>query len=173
MEDYIFDDKKTPKYLKISDDNNISLYSYIYICQKDHIYKRKIRKTTMENLKIKHYLKIGETCSICFDEIMSKKDAYLTDCGHSFHLKCIIDYDYKNSFLKNGVFCPICRQDMGNYNNLKDSYTETTINTTAELFDFEDNIKTKLPKICYDFNNYAYNMHFHRMNYEDCKYCRL
>ena len=57
MENYIFDDKNTPEYLKISDDNKISLFSYIYIYERDDVYKRKIRKTIMENLKIKHYLK--------------------------------------------------------------------------------------------------------------------
>jgi hypothetical protein len=171
MEDYIFDDKKTPKHLKISDGNDISLYSYIYICQKDDVYKRKIRKTIMENLKIKHYLKIGETCSICLDEITSRKDAFLTDCGHSFHIKCIIDYDYKNSFNNIGVFCPMCRSDMGNYLDIRDKYKESR-NSLDILEDFEMNKHLKLPKVCYNYHHGFYNKHLYGNKYKECRYCR-
>lgn len=149
-------------------DNTISKYSYIL--DFNHEYIRKIKKNIHENLKIKHYIKIGEECPICYEAIFSRKKAFLTDCGHSFHYECIINYDYKNSFIKNGVFCPICRQDMGNYNDIKDKYKT---NGLDQLVDFEDNIKTKLPKICYNFNDYKYNLHFHRINYKTCNYCRL
>ena len=155
MEDYWFDDDKTPKNMKISDDNKISKYSYINIYEKDDVYRRKIRKTIMENLQIKHYIKIGETCSICLDEIWRRKEAYLTDCGHSFHLKCILQYDFSNSFEKYGVFCPLCRKDMGNYLERRD--------------DFE----YKLPKICYNIRERCFNNHFYLMRYKDCSYCRL
>ena len=138
MENYFIDDYNTPQHLKISDDNQISLYSYVNIYQKDDFYRKKIRKTIMENLKIKHYLKIGETCSICLDEILRRKDAFLTDCGHSFHIGCIINYDYKNSFVKLGVFCPLCRSDMGNYLDFRDRYKYSR-NCLDILEDFENN----------------------------------
>ena len=172
MENYFIDDYNTPQHLKISDDNKISLYSYINIYQKDDIYKKKIRKTIMENLKIKHYLKIGETCSICLDEILRRKDAFLTDCGHSFHIGCIINYDYKNSFVKLGVFCPLCRSDMGNYLDFRDRYKYSR-NCLDILEDFENNKHLKLPQICYNYYESYYNHHFYGNRYKDCYYCRL
>lgn len=172
MENYLIDDDNIPEYLKISDDNMICKFSYINIYEKDNVYKRKIRKTIMENLKIKHYLKIGETCSICFDEIWRRKEAYLTDCGHSFHLKCIIDYDYMNCFKKLGVFCPLCRNDMGNYIDIRDKY-KFSRNNLDILEDFENNIKLRIPKICFDYNEGRFNTHFYGNRYKDCIYCRL
>ncbi len=155
-------------HLRISDsfqnENGISKFSYINIYGDDDIYKRKIRRSILENHKTKHYLKLGEDCSICFDGIWRRKDAFLTDCGHSFHLSCIIEYDYKNSFAKLGVFCPICRNDMGIYNDLKDRY-KSSKNYLDILEDFELNIKDKLPKIC--------SNHFHRFRYKDCYYCSI
>ena len=65
-----------------------------------------------ENLKIKHYIKIGEECSICYDDINHKDNAYLTDCGHSFHKNCINKWLMETKFDGN---CPICRQDIGIY----------------------------------------------------------
>lgn len=151
-------------------ENTISKYLYILDFNLEYI--RKVKKNIYDNLKIKHYIKIGEECPICYEAIYNRKDALLTDCGHSFHYSCIIKYDYKNSFLKNGVFCPVCRQDMGNYNDIKDIYKYKT-NALDQLDDFENNIKTKLPKICYNFNDYTYNLHFHTIKYKTCKYCQL
>jgi thiol-disulfide isomerase/thioredoxin len=130
-------------------------------------YNRKVRKSIIENLQVKHYIKIGETCPICYDEIIHKKNAFLTDCGHAFHYDCIIEYDYKNSFTKMGIYCPICRGDMGLYDNLKDN------NSLNDLENFEMNIKKKLPKVCFDLFRLKYNNHFHRMDYYNCFYCQL
>lgn len=145
-------------------ENAICKYSYINIYGDDDIYRRKIRRSIIENLKIKHYIQLGEECPICYEGIWTRKNAFLTDCGHSFHLSCIIDYDFKNSFAKLGVFCPICRSDMGVYNNLKDRY-KSSKNGLDILEDFETNLKYKLPNLC--------NNHFHRFRYKDCYYCRI
>lgn len=135
-------------------------------------YNRKSRKTIIENLKVKHYIKIGDTCPICYDKINHKRNAFLTDCGHSFHYDCIIDYDYNNSFEEKGVYCPMCRSDMGLYYDLKDKFKESK-NTLDILQDFEMNYKTKLPKVCYDLFRLKYNKHFFRMNYHNCFYCQI
>jgi hypothetical protein len=63
-----------------------------------------------ENLKIKHYIKIGEECSICNEHIWSKSNAFLSDCGHCFHKTCIHKW-LKTTYL-NGR-CPLCRSDLG------------------------------------------------------------
>jgi len=148
--------------------NIISKYKCIYHSFEN---KRKIKKTLNENLQIKHYIKIGEECSICYEKIFTKKNAFLTDCGHSFHYSCIINYDYKNSFGQ-GLYCPICRQDMGIYMDLKDKYIESKLNLD-KLQDFELNFIFKLPKVCYNINHYMFNDHFFRLQYKTCRYCRL
>ena len=155
--------------------NGINRYSVSFIYLKeDDIMRRKIKRNIIDNLQIKHYIKIGEECPICYEEIFHRKNAFLTDCGHVFHYKCIIDYDYMNIFNKNGVYCPLCREDMGYYDDMKDKYKESN-NIFDKLDDFNSNIKLKFPKMCYNFNNYYNdnNKHFHRMNYFNCVNCRL
>lgn len=137
--------------------------------------KRKIRRNIYENLKVKHYIKFGETCPICYDSINNRKDSFLTDCGHSFHYSCIIDYDYciiKNNLNNYNICCPICRQYMGKYNDIKDRYPYSK-NEIDKLEDFENNIKIKIPNVCFDFHQIKYKNHFSRMDYNNCFYCRL
>ena len=85
----------------ISDIEDNIVYARRNICFTDdtHLINKKNRnkkRTIYDNIKTKHYIKIGETCSICLEEIWSKKDAFLTDCGHGFHASCINRYYYKN-----------------------------------------------------------------------------
>ena len=41
------------------------------------------------DFKRKVYIKQGEECSICLEQIYQKNNAYLTSCGHSFHRSCL------------------------------------------------------------------------------------
>lgn len=131
---------------------------------------KKYNRNIIDNLKIKHYIKKGETCAICLDEIWHRHNSFLTDCGHCFHMNCIIKYEFNNYLSSNGILCPICRQDMGNYNDIKDKYHYSK-NELDKLFDFENNINFKLPKICFNFHNYSFNNHFHLLDYNHCYYC--
>lgn len=67
------------------------------------------------NFKRKVYIKPGEECSICFEKIMTKRNAYLTACGHSFHKKCLFKtYQVKrqtNPYCS--LYCPLCRAKLG------------------------------------------------------------
>jgi hypothetical protein len=67
------------------------------------------------NKNAKCYMVRGEMCNICFDSINTKREAYLSSCGHSFHLSCIYEYQYvkENSYNDDCIFCPVCRQDLG------------------------------------------------------------
>ncbi len=177
--DDIFSDYNKPLTTKISADfqgtNKISktqLLDYDSDFCIYESYNRKTRKSIIENLKIKHYIKIGENCPICYDEIIYKKNAFLTDCGHSFHYDCVINYDYSNSFNRHGIHCPICRSDMGIYDDLKDKFRYSK-NSFDQLQDFEMNIKNKLPKVCFNLHRLKYNNHFFRMDFYNCFYCQL
>lgn len=71
-------------------------------------YNHKLDKIIRDNFKIKHYIKIGEECSICMDPIWSYKNAILMECGHGYHATCI----YKYVSYNNNKNCPLCRQKM-------------------------------------------------------------
>lgn len=169
-----YDINKIPISINFQGDNKIAKYSILNydsdFCKYES-YNRKIRRNIIDNLQIKHYIKFGDTCSICLDNIFIRNNAFLTDCGHSFHYNCIINYDFINSFNNNGIKCPLCRQDMGIYDNLKDRYKNK--NSFDNLQDFEMNIKNKLPKICFNFHTLKYNNHFYGLNYFNCFYCQI
>ena len=108
--DYGADANKIPVSCDLQGSNKIAKYQILDYDSDFCIYEsfnRKIRRNIIENLQVKHYIKIGEECPICYDAIHHRNEAFLTDCGHSFHYHCIINYDYTNSFKKEGVYCPI------------------------------------------------------------------
>ena len=49
------------------------------------------------------------TCAICFEEIDTNKNVAVMDCGHTFHFKCIYQWNSTAS----GDTCPMCRSDLG------------------------------------------------------------
>lgn len=117
-------------------------------------------KTLKENLSIKHYIKIGEECSICYEEINKKNNAYLTDCGHCFHMNCINKWITKTWL--NGR-CPICRKDIGD-SDIYQRYNNKRLLDSLE--DFWINIDNIIPEMCNDLN------HFKGMN-KYCNHCLL
>lgn len=155
--------------------NKIAKYSildYDSDFYKYESFNRKVKRNIIDNLRTNHYIKIGCNCPICYEPINHRKNAYLTDCGHSFHYDCIINYDYVNTFTNINVNCPICRQDMGLYDELKIKYKNSN-NSFDNLEDFEMNMKNKIPKVCYNIHKLKYSNHFYRMDYFNCFYCQL
>lgn len=170
--DDVYHDYDRKNKIKISSDmqgdNKISKTMMLYNP------RRKIKKTIIDNLAVKHYIIIGETCPICYENIDNRKNAYLTDCGHVFHYSCIINYDYcisKNNLNNHSICCPSCRQYMGNYNYIKDKYNYSR-NEIDKLDDFEMNIKIMVPTVCFNYHQFKYNNHFHIMKFNNCIYCR-
>lgn len=177
LDDVFTDYSNYHSYLNVScdkqGDNKISKHSIIYTyITNECLLRRKITRNIVDNLKVKHYIKIGEDCPICYESIFNRRNAFLTDCGHSFHYKCIIDYDYKNIFNNVSIMCPICRSDMGNYDDMKDRYKNSN-NVFDILEDVEMNLSFKFPKTCYNLNDRSSNNHFHRMCYNNCATCRI
>lgn len=62
-------------------------------------------------MEVRTYIPMGATCPICIEGIYSKKNAYLTGCGHAFHKSCI------KSVLQfrgqRNLICPFCRANLG------------------------------------------------------------
>ena len=46
-----------------------------------------------------------ETCAICVTDINENEGRYITKCGHSFHLECILPW------FERSTICPMCRED--------------------------------------------------------------
>ncbi len=116
-------------------------------------------------LKIKHYIKIGDECSICYEPLIHKNNVILTDCGHSFHTHCIAKRDSFIDIDKDDYWCPLCRQDMGFYATTKDRYL-CIKNKLDELENFWENLKNLHPNKCHKNNHYL------GMN-NDCKLCNI
>ena len=103
-------------------------------------------KTLKENLKQRHYIKIGEKCIICFEPIYKKNDAFLTDCGHYFHNSCVKKC-YEINF-KQVSKCPLCRQDVGE-GPVNQIYCNSE-KILDKLEDFWMHSATLIPKKCYE-----------------------
>ena len=54
-------------------------------------------------------------CPICYDDIDVKKNCITTECGHTFHCKCLLQ-----NAATNGFSCPMCRSTMAEEPELSD-----------------------------------------------------
>ena len=113
------------------------------------------------NINRKCYIKQGEECSICLENVMTKNTAYLSPCGHTFHKKCIFQaYESKMYSKWASVFrCPMCRQRI-NIPELSERYNlynnnNNNIHILDELESFWLHKDTRIPEICNNgYNHY-------------------
>jgi hypothetical protein len=109
------------------------------------------------NLKIKCYVKSGEECPICYDTIITKTSAFITNCGHAFHKKCLFKY-METKWLSTSYTCtarcPMCRCSLGHpeFNQrYRSSYFSCSYKNDNGLDKLEDFWLTKdyaLPSFC-------------------------
>lgn len=130
------------------------------------------KKTIKENLLHKNYIKIGEKCSICYEEIFHKKNAFLTKCGHAFHFSCIQTYENVHYGIDSmNDNCPICRQYTQKDNQLKYVYFESK-NGLDCLEDFWNNINNSIPKKCCFYFEKGIPQNIHNVGFEkNCSKC--
>lgn len=126
-------------------------------------YEKNKKKSVYENMKIKHYIKIGDICPICMDEIWTIRDAFLTECGHGFHVSCMNNYCDKEK--PENLSCPMCRCDIEFPDSLLINKYYTT-NFIDKLDDLWMNIHLIVPVKCFDTPN-----HYRGMN-RYCKGCK-
>lgn len=131
----------------------------------------------MPKLKIKMYIKPFEECPICYEQIIRKSEAYLTECGHSFHKICITkSYEAKQLMKPNSIFrCPCCRSIVGaDVENFAERYnvfyhqtcpTRFNVNQLDNLENFWMNNQYLIPLICK-------NKHYLGMK-NNCNICQL
>ena len=72
-----------------------------------------------------------ETCSICLSDIYNNDILFTTDCNHSFHTSCILQW------FANNHSCPICRQkiifDHNFFENLTDIVVDKVLDNDEDL----------------------------------------
>ena len=127
------------------------------------------------HLKVKCYLKPGEECPICYEQILTKNAAFITNCGHSFHKKCLFKC-METKWLSRGYLstarCPLCRCSLGHpdleqrYRSSYFSYNFKNDNELDKLEDFWLTKDYKLPIFC--SNGYK---HYLGMN-NNCHFCK-
>lgn len=124
------------------------------------------------SLSVKCYIRQGEECPICLENIMLKKDAFLTGCGHSFHRKCLFKmFENKwNQRLFSTLKCPMCRCVLG-VPTLLERYKinyQKQINHLDELENFWFTKDYEMPHYC---TNTKCNIHYLGMK-PSCYRCK-
>lgn len=79
-------------------------------------------------------------CPICYDDIDLKKNCITTECGHTFHCKCLLQ-----NAATNGFSCPMCRSTMAEEPELsddEDDYDEYSDDEDEALEPFDFNALT-------------------------------
>jgi hypothetical protein len=116
------------------------------------------------NLNRKCYIKQGDECPICLEKIMNKIDAFITNCGHSFHKKCLNKYmniKWLSNKWTSVVRCPICRCSLGypifeqRYRSSYYDFISRNNNELDKLEDFWLSFEYKTPHFCNnDYTHY-------------------
>lgn len=101
------------------------------------VLKRIVTKVPL--LQTRHYIRQGETCSICWEGIWSIRQAFLNPCGHGFHYACMAKYSlYSTS-------CPLCRKSVELATAQKGIYENAGISRADQI---EMTPELNFPRIC-------------------------
>ena len=109
----------------------------------------------MSSTNSSYYTTDLDECAICLETLNNTK-CCTTDCGHTFHSKCIFR-NFKNSF-----DCPLCRQELVEQDSSSDSnsegeyeddddddtYDSHSVNTAVEEADETNPEKLRVQQIC-------------------------
>lgn len=124
-------------------------------------------------LKVKCYVNPGEECPVCFDKIIQRTNAFVTNCGHAFHKKCLFKYielKWKSQHYMVSAKCPICRCSLGHpifKEKYKSNYFVSSYKEDNELDKLEDFWLT-----CeYRLPTYCCNQHDHYLGMNDDCFC--
>jgi hypothetical protein len=108
-----------------------------------------------------------EECPICYDQIMTKQSAFITNCGHAYHKKCLFKYiesKWLSTKYTSPARCPMCRSSLGHpdfVQRYKSSYFSLNYDDNNELDKLEDfwiSFDLILPSFC--SNSYDHYLGF-------------
>lgn len=112
----------------------------------------KIGNNFKRTLKNKMYIWAYESCVICMNEILHKTDAYLSDCGHTFHKNCLTNWKHYIEIKSNrNLKCPMCRCNLG-MPELNEKYNLS--HKEANALDLLENINIEMIHICKSSKHY-------------------
>lgn len=121
-------------------------------------------QNTICDLRYKCYIRPGDECPICYEPILTKSNAFITNCGHSYHKKCLSKYmevKWLSSGYMSPVLCPICRSSLGHptfVQRYRSSYFTVGYkddNQLDKLEDFWISYNYHIPLFCKNqFNHY-------------------
>lgn len=145
--------------------------------QQNILYKNTIGDITIPfQLKRKCYISCNEECPICYDAIITKQNAYITPCGHSYHKKCLFNYIQKkreaNGFTS-VLKCPMCRSRLGypdifvRYKNNFYDCENGENNLLDKLEDFWITKEYRIPDYCFNGQDHYLGM---KNTCLECKY---
>jgi hypothetical protein len=109
------------------------------------------------NIKYRCYIRPGDECPICCEEILTKSSAYITNCGHYYHKKCILKYmetKWLSTSYTSTARCPMCRSSLGHpdfVQRYRANYFSINYKNDNELDKLEDfwiSCEYKLPVFC-------------------------
>jgi len=172
---------KINTYALIDDNIFVDMNSKLSDISDGYIYDSNIaHEKDVDNLKvlkkkdfcIKKYLISGDECPICYENIMTRKDAFILQCGHAFHFSCL----EKNKNYSDDNYCgkcPMCRFEYNLRYGHKDSSFRYFIaddyiepNYIDMLTDFWNMNDVIVPKLCLESNT----KHYIGMK-DNCEYC--
>lgn len=108
-------------------------------------------------LNIKCYIRPGDECPICYEGILTKSSAFITNCGHHYHKTCLFNYiktKWLSSSYASKARCPMCRCSLGHpefiqrYRSSYFSYQYKDDNQLDKLEDFWLSNDFQLPEFC-------------------------
>lgn len=109
------------------------------------------------SINIKCYIKPTDECPICYERILTKTNAFITQCGHHYHKKCLFNYikiKWESSSYLSVARCPLCRTALGHpdfIKRYKSSYFSLRFedeNGLDKLEDFWLSHEYLLPRFC-------------------------
>lgn len=127
-------------------------------------------------LNIRCYIKPGDECPICYENIQTKSAAFITNCGHHYHKSCLFNYikiKWLSSSYASVVRCPMCRCSLGHpdfMQRYRSSYFTPQYKNDNQLDKLEDFWLThdyRLPEFC--SNGYS---HYLGCN-KECYICKV
>lgn len=79
-------------------------------------------------------------CPICIDEIVENINCVITECGHSFHTKCLL-----TNVSRNGFGCPYCRNELAvnPRDNMKIIISESSSDDDYDDYDESERITSQ------------------------------
>ena len=128
------------------------------------------------DIKIRCYIRPGDECPICCEEIITKSSAFITNCGHHYHKKCLSKYLETKWLLTkytSPARCPMCRCSLGHpdfiqrYRASYFSFSYKNDNEIDKLEDFWISYKYRLPNFCSNGYNHYLGIK------QDCYCCEL